>query len=319
MEDQNRALEFYTDVLGFVKKKDVSMGEFKWITVVSSEQPNGVELLLEPNVHPAAKNYQEAIFNDGIPATSFTVHDIELTYQALIEKGVSFTVAPVKHGPVTYAIFADTCGNLIQISQENGGQNSEPLQETTEPIDNTEKDKMVAGELYNPLDAALVAERENSRHITYAYNQTKDGEIEKRMQLLEELLGSIGNQLVVEPDFHCDYGYNIHVGENFYANFNCVILDVCPVHIGDNCMFGPAVQIYTATHPLEPEERKMGREYGKKVTIGNNVWVGGGAIINPGIHIGDNVVIASGAVVTKDVEYNTVVGGNPAHVIRKLS
>src|SRR5699024_2662510 len=156
----------------------------------------------------------------------------------------------------------------------------------------TEKDKMIAGELYNPLDDQLVTERKRARHLTHAYNQTKDGEVEKRTQLLGELFGSKGAQVVIEPDFHCDYGSNIHVGENFYANFNCVILDVCPVNIGDNCMRSPSVQIYTATHPLDSKERISGKEYGSAVVIGDNVWIGGGAILNPGAHIRDTGGIA---------------------------
>lgn len=117
VEDQDEALDFYANVLGFVKKTDMPAGNYKWLTVVSPEEREGVELLLEPNVHEAAKTYQKAIYNDGIPATSFTVNDLEETYQALMEKGVSFTVGPTESGPVTYAILDDTCGNLIQITE----------------------------------------------------------------------------------------------------------------------------------------------------------------------------------------------------------
>lgn len=122
----------------------------------------------------------------------------------------------------------------------------------------------------------------------------------------------------MEPNIRFDYGYNTYVGENFYANFDCTILDVCEVRIGDNCMLAPGVHIYTATHPIDPVERNSGQEFGKPVTIGNNVWIGGGAIINPGVTIGDDVVIASGAVVTKDVPDRVVVGGNPAKIIKRL-
>lgn len=122
----------------------------------------------------------------------------------------------------------------------------------------------------------------------------------------------------MEPNLHVDYGYNIHVGNHFYANFNCTILDVCEVRIGDYCLMGPDVHIYTATHPLHPRERNTGAEYGKPVTIGNNVWIGGRAVINPGVTIGDNVVIASGSVVTKDVPDHMIVGGNPARIIREI-
>lgn len=179
----------------------------------------------------------------------------------------------------------------------------------------TEKDKMIAGELYNPLNETLIENRRHARNLTYMYNQTLDEEKTKRHQLLTELFGSLGSQIEVEPHFHCDYGYNIHVGENFYANFNCVILDVCHVQFGRNCMLGPAVQIYTATHPLGSKERISGKEYGKSISIGDNVWIGGGSIINPGVRIGDDVVIASGSVVTKDVDDHVVVAGNPAKVI----
>lgn len=122
----------------------------------------------------------------------------------------------------------------------------------------------------------------------------------------------------IEPTFRCDYGYNIFLGNNFFANFDCVMLDVCPIRIGDNCMLAPGVHIYTATHPIDPVARNSGAELGKPVTIGNNVWIGGRAVINPGVTIGDNVVVASGAVVTKDVPDNVVVGGNPARIIKKL-
>lgn len=183
---------------------------------------------------------------------------------------------------------------------------------------NSEKQKMLAGEMYDPADLELLKEREHARRLVRLINQTAETEGEKRVELLKELFGSTGKVLFLEPTFRCDYGYNIHVGENFFANFECVILDVCEVRFGDNCMLGPGVHIYTATHPLNPAERNSGMEFGKPVTIGSNVWIGGGAIINPGVNIGDNAVIASGAVVTKDVPKNAVVGGNPAKVIKMI-
>lgn len=182
----------------------------------------------------------------------------------------------------------------------------------------TEKEKMLNGELYNDKDPELIKDRLNARRITRLYNQTTETELAKRTQLLNELLGSTGQRLYIEPTFRCDYGYNIHVGEDFYANFNCVFLDVCEIRIGDNCLIAPGVHIYTATHPLDPAERRSGVEYGKPVRIGHNVWIGGQAVINPGVTIGDNAVIASGAVVTKDVPANVVVGGNPAKVIKDI-
>ncbi len=182
----------------------------------------------------------------------------------------------------------------------------------------TEKQKMLDGELYLAADPQLVAERTNARRLTRLYNQTLETEYEQRTALLKELFGSTGQNIYIEPTFRCDYGYNIHVGENFYANFDCVFLDVCEIRIGDNCMIAPGVHIYTATHPINPIERTSGAEYAIPVTIGHNVWIGGGAIINPGVKIGDNVVIASGAVVTKDVPDNMVVGGNPAKIIKAI-
>jgi len=182
----------------------------------------------------------------------------------------------------------------------------------------SEKEKMINGELYCAADPQLAQERERARKLTRLYNQTLETEYEKRVRLLKELFGSTGNNVYVEPNFRCDYGYNIHVGENFYMNFDCVILDVCEVRIGDNCLVGPGVHIYTATHPLHPQERNTGLEYGKPVRIGHNVWIGGRAVINPGVNIGDNVVIASGAVVTKDVPSNVIVGGNPAKIIKRI-
>lgn len=183
----------------------------------------------------------------------------------------------------------------------------------------TEKEKMLNGEMYDPADPVLVKEREEARRLVRLFNQTTEQEDEKRVELLKELLGSTGKDVYMEPNIRFDYGYNTHVGENFFANFDCTFLDVCEIHIGDNCMLAPGVQIYTATHPLDPVERNSGKEYAKPVTIGDNVWIGGHAIINPGVTIGDNVVVASGAVVTKDVPNNVVVGGNPARIIKEIN
>lgn len=183
----------------------------------------------------------------------------------------------------------------------------------------TEKEKMLQGEFYNPGDPELVNERLNARRLTRLYNQTLETEGNQRTGLLKELFGSTGKNLFIEPAFRCDYGYNIHVGENFYANFDCVFLDVCEIRIGDNCLIAPGVHIYTATHPLNPNERVSGAEYGKPVSIGHNVWIGGRAVINPGVKIGNNVVIASGAVVTKDVPDNVLAGGNPAKILKQIT
>lgn len=182
----------------------------------------------------------------------------------------------------------------------------------------TEREKMLAGELYLAADAELTIGRENARRLTRVFNETLETELSERTTLLKELFGSIGKNIYVEPSLRCDYGSNVHVGDNFYANFDSVLLDVCEIRIGDNCMMAPGVHIYTATHPLDPTERNSGVEYGKSVTIGNNVWIGGRAVINPGVTIGHNVVIASGSVVVKDVPDNVVVGGNPARIIKEI-
>lgn len=183
----------------------------------------------------------------------------------------------------------------------------------------SEKEKMLNGELYDADDPELVAERERARDLTRRYNRSTVDDQTERRELLEELLGSVDEKCAIEPPFRCDYGYNIHVGENFYANFDCVILDVCRVDIGRNCQLSPGVHIYTATHPLAASERIKGPEYGKPVTVGDNVWIGGRAVLNPGVTVGDNSVIASGAVVTKDVPNDVVVQGNPATVVKELN
>ena len=181
----------------------------------------------------------------------------------------------------------------------------------------TEREKMLAGELYNPLDEELLALRLKARLITGKFNSSSADELEKRTELIRKLFGSTGEQLLVEPTFQCDYGFNIFVGNNFNMNFNCVILDVAEVTIGENCMIAPQVGIYTATHPVDAAKRNNGLEYAKPVRIGHNCWIGGHATINPGVSLGNNVVVASGAVVTKSFGNNVVIGGNPAQVILK--
>lgn len=182
----------------------------------------------------------------------------------------------------------------------------------------TEKEKMIKGELYIASDEVLVNERLNARRLTREFNTTLETELEKRTEILKELFGEVGENIYIEPTFKCDYGYNIKVGDNFYANFDCVMLDVCPITIGNNVFLAPGVHIYTATHPLNPEERNSGAEFGKSVKIGDSVWLGGRSVICPGVTIGNNVVVAAGAVVTKDVPDNVVVGGNPAKIIKSI-
>ncbi|MGV2622829.1 sugar O-acetyltransferase [Halobacillus sp. ACCC02827] len=182
----------------------------------------------------------------------------------------------------------------------------------------TEKEKMLAGELYESWDDQLVVERSRARQLTYALNHTKESESHYRNQLLHDLFGSIEGEMSLEPPFHCDYGSNIHVGDGFFANFGCIFLDVCAITIGKRVLLGPQVQIYTATHPMDRKTRASGLESGKPVTIGDDVWIGGNAVICPGVTIGDNVIIGAGAVVTKDVPSDVFIGGNPASIIKEV-
>ena len=182
----------------------------------------------------------------------------------------------------------------------------------------SEKEKMFAGELYDPLDSELVRAREHARDLCQNLNATRESEQDLRRQILNELFGSGGDSVWMQPPFYCDYGSNIHLGERVFFNFNCVVLDVCEVRIGNFTLFGPAVQIYTATHPMNAELRRT-QESGKPVSIGSDVWVGGGAIICPGITIGSKTVIGAGSVVTKDIPENVFAAGNPCRVIREIS
>lgn len=179
----------------------------------------------------------------------------------------------------------------------------------------TEKEKMLSGKYYNASDKELVKDRIQARKLFYEYNNTQPDEDEKRGKILKELFKS-EKECYIEPPFRCDYGYNVKFGKNFYVNFGCTILDVNTVTIGDNVMFGPNVQVYTATHPVNVEERISGKEMGFPIEIGDNVWIGGGTIICPGIKIGNNTVIGAGSVVTKDIPDNVVAAGNPCKVIK---
>ena len=183
----------------------------------------------------------------------------------------------------------------------------------------TQKERMIKGMLYYPADAELCRDRAASKELCYDFNNCRPKEFEKRIAILKELLGKTGENLFLEGPIAFDYGYNTEVGENFYANTNCVILDVAPVKIGKNVMFGPNVAIYTAGHPVHPETRYLGWEYGIEVTIGDNVWIGGNACVNPGVHIGNNVVVGAGSVVTKDIPDNCIAVGNPARVLREIT
>lgn len=183
----------------------------------------------------------------------------------------------------------------------------------------TEKEKCRLGLLYDAnYDEELLADREKAKDLLYDYNLLRPSQKEEKKQLLQTLLGRTGEQVIIEPPFACDYGYNIEIGENFFANMNCVILDGAKVRIGDNVFIAPNVGIYTAGHPLDVEQRNKGLEYAYPVTIGNNVWIGAGVHILPGVTIGDNVVIGAGSVVTKDIPSDVLAVGNPCRVIRQI-
>jgi maltose O-acetyltransferase len=172
----------------------------------------------------------------------------------------------------------------------------------------TEKEKMLAGALYDPLDQQLSDERLKARLLIKALNDSREDQTDERNRILKELI----------PNFYCDYGSNMMVGEKVFFNFNCVVLDVAQVTIGNRTLFGPNVQVYTATHPLNYKERASGLELGKPIVIGNDVWVGGSVVICPGVTIGDRSVIGAGSVVTKDIPPDVFAAGNPCRVIRQL-
>jgi maltose O-acetyltransferase len=181
---------------------------------------------------------------------------------------------------------------------------------TATSVDRSEKQKMLAGELYDPGDPELHADRRAARAWPFRYNASLGSSV----VLLREQLAVVGKGAVIQPPFHCDYGYNIDLGKNVFLNFNCVILDVARVEIGAGTQIGPVAQIYTAYHPRDPAERRTGLGFGRPVTVGRNVWVGGGSIILPGVTIGDDAIIGAGSVVTRNVPAGGTALGNPARV-----
>jgi len=184
----------------------------------------------------------------------------------------------------------------------------------------TEKAKMLRGDLYIASDGTLTAERLRVRELLHRLNvEQPGGSLGSYSEIVRELLPNATQSTWIQPPFYCDYGYNIHVGEDVFFNFNCVILDTAPVTIGAHTQFGPNVQIYSATHPLDAGARRCGLENAKPVTIGADRWIGGSVIICPGVTIGDRCVLGAGAVVTKDMPDDTLVAGNPARPIRMLT
>lgn len=181
-----------------------------------------------------------------------------------------------------------------------------------------EKEKMLNQQWFNPRDAELAKARSLAKQSCRELNQQGPEPFKKHQQLARQLFGSV-QSCYIEPDFYCDYGFNISLGARFYANHHCVILDAARVEIGDDVMFGPGVQLYTVTHPLDAQQRTTGMELAKPIVIGNRVWIGGGAIVLPGVTVGDEAVIAAGSIVTKDVAAGMLVQGNPARPMRQVS
>ena len=179
----------------------------------------------------------------------------------------------------------------------------------------SEKDKMLAGELYDAnYDENLIKERYIAKDLCFKFNNLKPSELNERNEIIRKLFGHVKKRFCVEQNFWCDYGYNISIGENFYSNHNLVILDAAKVEFGDNVFIGPNVSFYTAGHPIDVEKRNKGLEFAKKIKVGNNVWIGGNVTVLPGVTIGDNVTIGAGSVVTKDIQSNSVAYGNPCKI-----
>ncbi|MEQ7220190.1 sugar O-acetyltransferase [Vagococcus fluvialis] len=183
----------------------------------------------------------------------------------------------------------------------------------------TEKEKMLAEDLYRASSPELREDARKSRQLTRLFNETTEEQQEYRKTLLKEMFKATGENIYIEPPFRCDYGTNTTIGNNFYANFDCVFLDVAPIVIGENVMFGPKVNLLTPGHPIDAVIRNSGLEFGKKITIGDNVWIGGNAVVNPGVTIGNNTIIGSGSVVTKDIPDNVIAAGNPCKIIREIT
>ena len=183
----------------------------------------------------------------------------------------------------------------------------------------SQKERMLSGDLYIADDPELAKDFHKAKRLLREYNQTTEYQEKDRQRILKDLFKKSGEKIHFEPPFHTDYGCNTEIGENFYSNYDCIILDIANVKIGDNVMFGPRVGLYTAGHPIDAVIRNEYYEYGKPITIGNNVWIGGNVVVNPGVTIGDNVVIGSGSIVTNDMPDNFIAVGNPCKVLREIN
>jgi maltose O-acetyltransferase len=180
------------------------------------------------------------------------------------------------------------------------------------------KDRMLRGELYIADDPVIQADQARTADLLERYNATRHSEQEERDRILRELLGEMGEGVVIRPTFRCDYGTYISIGARTFVNFDCVMLDVAPIRVGESCQLATKVQLLTATHPVDPEPRRLGWEFAEPITIGDNVWLGGGAIVCPGVTIGDDTVVGAGSIVTRDLPAGVVAYGNPARVAREI-
>lgn len=183
----------------------------------------------------------------------------------------------------------------------------------------SEKERMLAGRLYSPFDEELSRDNKKARMLTRLFNNSTEEQLDYRQTLLKQLFKSTGDNIYIEPPFRTDYGCHTSIGDNFYANYDCIIIDVCPVTIGKNVFLGPRVCIYTAAHPIDAGVRNSLIEFGKPVAIGDDVWIGGNTVLNPGVTVGSNVVIGSGSVVVRDIPDGVVAAGAPAKIIRQIT
>ena len=183
----------------------------------------------------------------------------------------------------------------------------------------TERERMLSGQLYDAGDETLTAARGRAKRLTWRYHQLDPTDWDSRTQILQELLGQLGEDSWIEPPFRCDYGTQISIGDHFFANYDCIFLDVAPITIGNRVMFGPRVCLYTAGHPLDAATRNTGLEFGKPIAIGDDVWLGGNVVVLPGVTIGAGTVVAAGSVVKRDLPPHVLAAGNPCQVLRSIT